>query len=85
MLPEFSSGRITFHASSQRACGCANREKLLILARLRREIPVVREIGPRDLASNNIVLKRRDTAGKEVLPQAEAVVKEELATNQTRS
>ena len=35
----------------------------------RRGIPVVLELGPRDLASGNIVLKRRDTGAKEVLPQ----------------
>jgi prolyl-tRNA synthetase len=29
------------------------------------------ELGPRDLASGNIVLKRRDTGAKEVVPQAE--------------
>jgi prolyl-tRNA synthetase len=38
----------------------------------RRGIPVVLELGPRDLASNSIALKRRDTGSKEVLPQAEA-------------
>ena len=38
----------------------------------RRGVPVVLELGPRDLASNNIVLKRRDTGTKEVLPQADA-------------
>jgi prolyl-tRNA synthetase len=32
---------------------------------------VVLELGPRDVAANNIVLKRRDTGVKEVLPQAE--------------
>src|SRR5450755_1685316 len=37
----------------------------------RRGVPVVLELGPRDLASGNIVLKRRDTGTKEVLPQAE--------------
>jgi prolyl-tRNA synthetase len=37
----------------------------------RRGVPVVLELGPRDLASNNIVLKRRDTGIKEVLPQSE--------------
>jgi prolyl-tRNA synthetase len=37
----------------------------------RRGVPVVLELGPRDLASNNIVLKRRDTGTKEVLPQSE--------------
>ncbi len=35
----------------------------------RRGVPVVLELGPRDLASNNIVLKRRDTGTKEILPQ----------------
>jgi prolyl-tRNA synthetase len=34
-------------------------------------VPVVLELGPRDLAANNIVLKRRDTGVKEPLPQAE--------------
>ncbi len=37
----------------------------------RRGVPVVMELGPRDLASGNIVLKRRDTGSKEVLPQSE--------------
>jgi len=37
----------------------------------RRGVPVVLELGPRDLASNNIVLKRRDTGTKEILPQSE--------------
>jgi len=37
----------------------------------RRGVPVVLELGPRDLASANIVLKRRDTGAKEVVPQAE--------------
>jgi prolyl-tRNA synthetase len=41
----------------------------------RRGVPVVLELGPRDLASNNIVLKRRDTGAKEVLPQAEVAEK----------
>jgi prolyl-tRNA synthetase len=36
----------------------------------RRGVPVVLELGPRDLAANNIVLKRRDTGTKEPLPQA---------------
>ncbi len=36
----------------------------------RRGVPVVLELGPRDLASENIVLKRRDTGTKEVIPQA---------------
>jgi len=37
----------------------------------RRGIPVVMELGPRDLASGNIVIKRRDTGTKETAPQAE--------------
>jgi prolyl-tRNA synthetase len=37
----------------------------------RRGVPVVLELGPRDVASGNVVLKRRDTGAKEVLPQAE--------------
>ena len=35
----------------------------------RRGVPVVLELGPRDLASGNAVLKRRDTGTKEVVPQ----------------
>jgi prolyl-tRNA synthetase len=37
----------------------------------RRGVPVVMELGPRDLASGNIVVKRRDTGTKEVVPQSE--------------
>ena len=37
----------------------------------RRGVPVVLELGPRDLASGSIVLKRRDIGTKQVLPQAE--------------
>jgi len=44
----------------------------------RRGVPVVFELGPRDVASGNIVIKRRDTGTKEVIPQTEAAVK--LAT-----
>jgi prolyl-tRNA synthetase len=36
----------------------------------RRGVPLVVELGPRDLASGNAVLKRRDTGVKEVVPQA---------------
>jgi len=36
---------------------------------------VVLELGPRDVASGNIVLKRRDTGTKEILPQAEITAK----------
>jgi prolyl-tRNA synthetase len=38
----------------------------------RRGVPVVFELGPRDVASGNIVMKRRDTGVKEVIPQSEA-------------
>jgi prolyl-tRNA synthetase len=41
----------------------------------RRGVPLVLELGPRDLASNNIVLKRRDTGAKEVVPQADIVAR----------
>src|SRR5450631_4457647 len=37
----------------------------------RQGVPVVFELGPRDVASGNIVLKRRDTGTKEVIPQSE--------------
>ena len=37
----------------------------------RRGVPMVLELGPRDLAAGNIVLKRRDTGTKEPIPQAE--------------
>ena len=38
----------------------------------RRGVPVVLELGPRDLASGSMVLKRRDTGTKHSVPQAEA-------------
>jgi prolyl-tRNA synthetase len=38
----------------------------------RQGVPVVFELGPRDIASGNIVLKRRDTGEKKPVPQAEA-------------
>jgi prolyl-tRNA synthetase len=41
----------------------------------RRGVPVVFELGPRDLASGSIVLKRRDTGGREVVPQAEVAAR----------
>ncbi len=41
-------------------------------------VPVVFELGPRDVASGNIVIKRRDTGTKEVIPQTGAAAK--LAT-----
>src|SRR6202034_3816298 len=41
----------------------------------RRGVPVVFELGPRDVASGNIVIKRRDTGVKEVIGQEEAAGK----------
>src|SRR5271167_3357338 len=41
----------------------------------RRGVPVVFELGPRDVASGNIVIKRRDTGTKETIPQTAAAVK----------
>jgi prolyl-tRNA synthetase len=51
----------------------------------RRGVPLVLELGPRDVAANNIVLKRRDTGAKEVLPQSDvaARIPTELAEMQT--
>ncbi|HWD98104.1 MAG TPA: His/Gly/Thr/Pro-type tRNA ligase C-terminal domain-containing protein, partial [Bryobacteraceae bacterium] len=37
----------------------------------RRGVPVVLELGPRDLASGNIVLKRRDTGAKQPVSQGD--------------
>jgi len=37
----------------------------------RRGVPVVVELGPRDLAAGKVVLKRRDTGTKEPMPQAD--------------
>ena len=41
----------------------------------RRGVPVVFELGPRDVASGNIVIKRRDTGSKEFIPQTAAAAK----------
>ncbi len=38
-------------------------------------VPVVFELGPRDVASGNIVIKRRDTGTKEIISQAEIATK----------
>jgi prolyl-tRNA synthetase len=38
-------------------------------------VPVVLELGPRDLAAGNIVLKRRDTGAKQPVPQTELAVR----------
>jgi prolyl-tRNA synthetase len=37
----------------------------------RRGVPVVLELGPRDIASGSVVMKRRDTGAKEPMPQSE--------------
>ena len=51
----------------------------------RRGVPVVLELGPRDLASGKIVIKRRDTGAKEPVPQEGigAAVEAMLETIQT--
>ena len=41
----------------------------------RRGVPIVLELGPRDLASGSIVLKRRDTGTKEPMPQSDVAGK----------
>jgi prolyl-tRNA synthetase len=48
----------------------------------RRGVPVVMELGPRDLASGNIVLKRRDTGAKEVVAQTEIAARLPAALEQ---
>jgi prolyl-tRNA synthetase len=48
----------------------------------RRGVPVVLELGPRDLASGNVVLKRRDTGTKEVLPQSEVAARLPIVLSQ---
>jgi prolyl-tRNA synthetase len=39
----------------------------------RQGVPLVMELGPRDLSAGNVVLKRRDTGAKEVVPQTAIV------------
>src|SRR6478752_479870 len=41
----------------------------------RRGVPIVLELGPRDVAAGTIVLKRRDTGTKEPVPQSELSAK----------
>ncbi|MEW6734877.1 MAG: proline--tRNA ligase [Acidobacteriota bacterium] len=41
----------------------------------RRGIPVVFELGPRDVANGNIVIKRRDSGMKETIPQTDIATK----------
>jgi prolyl-tRNA synthetase len=51
----------------------------------RRGVPLVLELGPRDVAANNIVLKRRDTGAKEVLPQSDVAARIPAALAQMQS
>src|SRR5580700_496322 len=48
----------------------------------RRGVPVVLELGPRDLASGQIVVKRRDTGTKEIVPQDQIQSKLPATLNQ---
>src|SRR5579864_8064460 len=41
----------------------------------RRGVPIVLELGPRDLAAGTVVLKRRDTGAKESIPQSDLSAK----------
>lgn len=41
----------------------------------RRGVPVVFELGPRDVAGGNVVIKRRDLGTKEVITQAESATR----------
>jgi prolyl-tRNA synthetase len=45
----------------------------------RRGVPVVLELGPRDLAAGTMVLKRRDTGTKEPIPQSDVKARVEAA------
>jgi len=47
----------------------------------RRGVPIVLELGPRDLAAGTIVLKRRDTGAKEPIAQAELKTRVEATLN----
>ena len=51
----------------------------------RRGVPTVLELGPRDLASGSIVLKRRDTGTKETIPQTELTSKLTAALDQMQT
>ena len=52
----------------------------------RRGVPVLMELGPRDLASGNVVVKRRDTGAKETVSQADISHKlESVLTDMQRS
>ncbi len=51
----------------------------------RRGVPLVLELGPRDLAAGNVVLKRRDTGVKEVTPQGEIATRVPAALDQMQA
>jgi prolyl-tRNA synthetase len=51
----------------------------------RRGVPVVLELGPRDLASNSIVMKRRDTGVKEPLAQGDLAARMPAALEQMQN
>src|SRR4029077_14718057 len=51
----------------------------------RRGVPVVLELGPRDLASGNIVMKRRDTGAKEIVAQTEIGAKVPVVLEQMQA
>ncbi len=51
----------------------------------RRGVPLVLELGPRDLAAGNIVLKRRDTGVKEALAQGELAARIPVVLEQMQS
>jgi prolyl-tRNA synthetase len=51
----------------------------------RRGVPVVLELGPRDLASGNLVMKRRDTGVKEIVAQSEIAAKLPAVLEQMQS
>jgi prolyl-tRNA synthetase len=51
----------------------------------RRGVPVVLELGPRDIAAGKIVLKRRDTGAKEIVDQSEVAAKLPAALDEMQS
>jgi prolyl-tRNA synthetase len=51
----------------------------------RRGVPVVLELGPRDVAAGKIVLKRRDTGAKEILDQSEVGARLPAALDEMQS
>src|SRR5690242_15664088 len=51
----------------------------------RRGVPVVLELGPRDVAAGNIVLKRRDTGAKDVVAQTEVASRLPVALDEMQT